>query len=181
MPAELVLVYVMRWVHIACAMVMIGGPFFVRFGLMPAAERVLDGEAQGKLREAINARWRVVVYVVITLFLITGLYSFLVPTRVNGVLVSARWKDFGPEDKRLYHMLFGFKVLAAFGIFFLASALAGRTKTFAPIRAKGKAFFGVLLLLAGVLLVCSTWLRYLPTHGGASLDEHLVPAVLQGK
>jgi hypothetical protein len=181
MPAELVLVYVMRWVHIACAMVMIGGPFFVRFGLLPAADRVLDGGSQEKLRDAINARWRVAVYVVITLFLITGLYTFLVPTRVNGVLVTARWKDFGPEDKRLYHMLFGFKVLAAFGIFFLASALAGRTKTFAPIRAKGKTFVGVLLLLAGVLLVCSTWLRYLPTHGGPSHGENLVPASLPGR
>src|SRR5438067_2045615 len=99
MPGNLDFVQItMRWVHIGCAMVAVGGPFFVRFALLPAAERVLDGAAHLRLREAVNGRWRVVVYVVITLFLISGLYTFL---------VAGRWREFGPEDRRLYHMLFG--------------------------------------------------------------------------
>ncbi|HVX86730.1 MAG TPA: hypothetical protein VH253_18250 [Phycisphaerae bacterium] len=164
MPAELILPYVMRYVHIASAILMIGGPFFVWFAFMPAARRVLDEESHRKLSEAVNGRWRHMVYLLITLFLISGLYTFLVPVRVNGVLITSRWRDFGESDKRLYHMIFGFKMIAAFGIFFLASALAGRTKTFAGIRAKRKTFIAVLLLLAAGLLVCSTWLRYLPTQ-----------------
>lgn len=176
MNADLLLVYVMRWVHIACAIVMVGGPFFVRFGLMPAADKTLDGDTRERLAEAINKRWRIIVYVVITLFLITGLVNFLVPVRVDGALVSARWKDFGEADRKTYHMLMGIKLLAAFGIFFLASALAGRTKTFAPIRAKGKTFVGLLLLLAAVLLVCTSGLHYLPRERGPIANGQLVPA-----
>ncbi len=179
MPADLIVVYIMRWIHIACATIAIGGPFFIRFGLMPAATRSLDEQARARLSESINARWRIIVYIVITLFLISGLYSFLVPTRVNGVLVSARWKDFDDADKKLYHMLIGIKLLAAFGIFFLASALAGRTKTFAPIRANSKTFVGVLLALAAVLLICSSWLRFLPTNHGPVVANNVVPAGLK--
>ncbi|HVS70925.1 MAG TPA: hypothetical protein VHQ47_06695 [Phycisphaerae bacterium] len=164
MPPELILPYLMRYTHIACAILIIGGPFFMRFALMPAAARALDEGAYGKLRDAINGRWRHIVYLLITLFLISGLYQFLVPVRVNGVLVTSRWRDFGEADKRMYHMIFGFKMIAAVAIFFLASALAGRTQTFAPIRAKGKTFTALLLLFAAGLLVCSTWLRFLPTR-----------------
>jgi hypothetical protein len=164
MSGELILPMVMRWLHIGSAMLAIGAPFFVRFALMPAAGSVLDEAAQEKLRERINARWRHVVYVLITLFLISGLYTFLVPVRIaaTGPLVSARWRDFSPEDKRLYHMIFGIKMLCALGIFFLASALAGRTATFAPIRRRARTWVGVLLVLAAILVVCSTMLRFLP-------------------
>src|SRR5271170_1780221 len=125
MPAELILPFVMRWIHIVSATLAIGVPFFVRFVLTPAAGKVLTDEQHQRLRETINARWKHVVYLLIALFIISGLYTFLVPVRINGVLVSSRWRDFPPDDKRLYHMLFGIKMIAAFGIFFLASALAG--------------------------------------------------------
>ena len=48
----------------------------------------------------------------ITLFLISGLppMTFLV--------AFAPWKQMNPDDRKLYHMLFGIKVLAAFLIFF---------------------------------------------------------------
>src|SRR5262249_48962386 len=122
-------------VHITSAICAIGGPFFIRIALMPAANSTLDDETHQKLREATAARWRKIVYILITLFIITGFYSFFVETRgINGQLITARWREFGPEDKQLYHMLFGIKVLAAFAIFFLASALAGRSAVFAPIR-----------------------------------------------
>lgn len=173
MSSELLLVVAMRWIHITCAMLAIGAPFFVRFALFPAAAKVLDEDSHQKLRTAINARWKHFVYILITLFIISGLFNFLVPVRVDGQLISARWKDFAPDDKRLYHMLFGFKMIAAFGIFFLASALAGRTTVFAPIRKNAKAFLGVLLLLAAILVVCSSGLHYLPRH--ATLTPATLP------
>jgi hypothetical protein len=166
---ELLLVLVMRWLHIASATLAIGAPFFVRFALFPAAGKVLDEEKHQQLKAAVNARWKHFVYLVITVLILTGLFNFLVPIRVDGQLISARWKDFSPEDKRLYHMLFGFKMIAALGIFFLASALAGRTAVFAPIRKNAKLFLGILLLLAAILLVCSSGLRYLPRHTAAAI------------
>ena len=171
MEATLILPVVARWVHIGCAMAAIGGPFFVRFALLPAAGKVLDPAKQQELREAVNARWRKIVYALITLFLITGTYNFLVETRVHGVLVTARWKDFSADDKHLYHMLFGIKMLAAFSIFILASALAGRTKTFEPIRRSAKLWIGVLLLCGAVIVVCSGVMRQIPAPHPSTPQE----------
>ena len=99
----------------------------------------------------------------ITLFILTGFYTFLVETRLpNGTLITARWKDMGPDDKRLYHMIFGIKVLCAFIIFFLASALAGRAKAFASIRKNARVVLTAVLLLGGLVLLCATLLHYLP-------------------
>jgi hypothetical protein len=165
MSSQLLLVLTMRWIHIAAAMLAIGAPFFIRFALLPAASRVLDDAKHQELKAAINARWKHIVYLLITLFLVTGLVNFLVPIHApDGQLLSARWKNFSPEDRRLYHMLFGFKTLAAIGIFILASALTGRTNLFAPIRKNAKLFLTILLLLAAILLACSSMMRYLPRN-----------------
>ena len=121
---------------------------------------MLDDATHQKLRQAVNNRWRKIVYILITLFIISGLYQFL---------VVAPWKHLGnTEHKRLYHMLFGIKVLAAFTIFFLSSALAGRTAGLAKIREDAKFWLGVLLLLAGVIVVCSGIMRSM--HDAVPID-----------
>src|SRR5262249_50683435 len=153
---DLLLALIVRWIHIISATIAIGAPFFVRFALLPAASSELDDATHQKLRAAINRRWAKIVYIVITLFILTGLYNFFVATRVNGELITARWRDFAPEDRKIYHMIFGFKMIFAFTLFFLASALAGRTNTFAPIRKNAKLFLVVLLLTAALIIVCST-------------------------
>lgn len=165
MTTELLLAWFVRFIHIASAIGAIGAPLFVRFALMPAAAKTLDETTHQKLREAINARWRIAVYIFITLFLLTGFFNFMVETRTPaGTLITARWKDFGPEDKRIYHMLFGIKMLCAFTIFFLASALAGRSAAFAPIRKNARTTVTLLLLLGLLVVICSTLLRFLPLH-----------------
>src|SRR3954466_13349733 len=95
-----------RVIHISSAMIMIGAPFFIRFGLMPATCKMLDDDARKRLYEGINRRWRHIVYMLILLFMISGGFSFFVETRVDGRLITARWRDFSPADKQLYHMLF---------------------------------------------------------------------------
>jgi uncharacterized membrane protein len=162
---QVLLAWFVRFLHITCAIGAIGAPFFVRFALIPAAHSALDDASHEKLREAINKRWRHIVYLLITLFLLTGSFNFFVETRNNaGELITARWKGFDDEDKRLYHMLFGIKVLAAFIIFFLASALAGRSATFAPLRKNARVTISLLLFLGLLVVICSTLLRFLPMH-----------------
>lgn len=166
MQTEMLLPMVLRWLHIAAAMIAVGGPFFIRFGLLPAAQKTLDPEAHTNLREAINKRWRHIVYLCITIFLLTGLYNFLVETRVGDQWYTGRWKGFLDDaDKRAYHMIFGIKFLAAMVMFVIASALPGRTKTFAPMRKNAAVWLSVLLTCAAVILVCSVSLRYLPRSG----------------
>jgi len=173
MSWQIILAWFVRYVHIASAIGAIGAPFFVRLALLPAASQTLDDATHQALRQKINARWSKVVYGLIALFLITGFYSFLIETRlpdtvaangmpVRGALITARWRDFSPEDRKLYHMIFGIKVLCALIIFFLASALAGRAKVFEPIRKNARVYLTVVLLLGGLVLVCATLLHYLP-------------------
>ena len=170
MSWEIMLAWLVRLVHIVSAIAAVGGPFFIRVALMPAANSALDEATHQKLREAIAARWRKVVYTLITLFILTGAYSFFVPTRgVNGQLITARWREFGPEDKQLYHLLFGIKVLSAFVIFILASALAGRSAMFAPIRRNARTSITLLLLLGALVVVCATLMHLLPTHMPAAV------------
>ena len=65
-------------------------------------------------------------------------------------------------------MLFGVKVLCAFGIFFLASALAGESAVFAPIRKHARTSVTLLLVLAALVVACSTLLKFVPLHGAAA-------------
>ena len=69
-----------------------------------------------------------------------------------------------PEDQRTYQMLFGIKVLCAFVIFFLASALAGKAQAFATLRKNARTTLTLLLLLAVLVLICATLMRFLPLH-----------------
>jgi len=167
MPPELILPLIARWIHILSAIAAIGAPFFVRFVLIPSAAKVLNDDQHQQLRDAINARWKHIVYLLITLFILTGLYMFAVPVRVpreGGVLVTARWKDFSPTDQRIYQAIFGIKMIAALGIFFLASALSGRTKALEAIRKHRKIFLSMLLMLGIIAVLCAGIMRYLPQH-----------------
>jgi arginine exporter protein ArgO len=87
--------------------------------------------------------------------IVSGVYNFV-----------ARIKSpaFDPEYKGLYHALFGTKVLLALVIFFLASALTGRSEALAKIRQNAKFWLTVNAVLA-VLVVCiSGVLRFIPTQ-----------------
>jgi hypothetical protein len=170
MDAELLLPTIVRWLHIGSACLAVGAPFFVRFALIPAAEKSLQPDQFQALKEAMHARWRPIVYSLILLFILTGLYTFF---------VTARWRELTPDARKTYHMLFGIKTLAAFGIFFLASALAGRSKAFLPIRKSAKTWIAVLLTLAAIVILCGNLMRQLSlrpelprSSSPASLPNH---------
>lgn len=144
-----ILALIARWIHIISACLAVGVPIFMRFVFLPVATRTLPPETLAQLRNALNARWRHWVYAIILMFLLSGLYTFI------AVVLPL---DLG-EDKPTYHMLFGFKMILALGIFFLASALAGRARIFQLFRDKTKTFLGVLIIMLALLLVLSGLLR----------------------
>lgn len=124
-----------RWIHIGTAIVLVGGVVFLRFVLGPAAAQLPD-EAHARLRELVMAKWKRFIHGGIALFLISGFYNYLV------VLAPQHKGD------KLYHALMGTKILLAFVIFFLSSALVGRAKAFAGMRAKMKLWQGIIIVLA---------------------------------
>ena len=132
-----------RWIHILSAITAVGGLFFLRFVLLPAARDTLDDETHAKLREAVMKRWKKVVMVVIGLLFLTGLYNLMVVGMPK------------VKEHPSYPMIFGIKFLAALGVFFLASVLAGSAKVFDGLRARAPLWMSIAALLAVVVVVLS--------------------------
>ncbi|MEK7756433.1 MAG: hypothetical protein AAB385_04400, partial [Planctomycetota bacterium] len=103
------------------------------------------------LREAVRARWAKFVHASIALLLITGAINFAILA-------------LPPKIKALpYHPIFGVKLLAAFAVFFIASALMSRGPGFAGIRAKRAKWLGILLALGGIIVLLSGILNQIRT------------------
>ena len=107
-----------RWVHVGAAIVLLGGSTFIRFVLMPSAEKLPEAE-HNQLRQGVMGRWKWFVMLGIGLLLATGLYNYVERMR---------------QVPRHYHMLMGIKILLALGVFFLGSALTGLSEALAAIR-----------------------------------------------
>lgn len=145
-----VIVLLMRWAHILSAIVAVGGSFFMRMVLMPAANAALSDDEHAKLRPVLVKRWQKVIHVCILLFLISGFYNYLVVTSPMH------------QGQPLYHMLFGIKFLLAMLVFFLAIVLTSLKPWAARVRANAKLWLGLLVALAITVVLISGFLRNLP-------------------
>jgi len=143
------LALVLRFLHIVPAVVAGGATVFARIALLPALQTLPQAERL-RVKETIDRRWRVVVMVCITLLFVSGIANF--------VLYQAPVH----KGQSLYHALFGVKFLAALIVFFLASALSGRSAALASIRANSRFFVGATATLVLVILLISGVLRSIP-------------------
>lgn len=132
-----------RWLHISAAILAIGGAAFMALALLPAARDTLDEPAQERLREAIRRRWSKFVLAAIALLLLTGAFNF--------------WTlALAPKIKPMpYHAIFGVKFLAAMVIFFVASALVGRSPGVAGMRKNAGRALTLILVLAALVVLLS--------------------------
>jgi uncharacterized membrane protein len=148
------LTVIMRWVHIISACLAIGAPFFMRYIIMPVAKKNLGDEAAEDLRQKIMGRWKFFVHLLIAAFLVTGGYTFWInmPTKADNWPATARIA---------YHAIFGIKVILALVIFFIASALVGRSAAFEKIRKRHKLWATFMILLAFAVVLCGNVLRQL--------------------
>ncbi len=140
-----------RWIHIGAAIVALGGVVFLRFVLLPSASDVLDEERQGQLREAVRQRWARFVHACLALLILTGAVNFVIlalPPKIHALP---------------YHPIFGVKLLAALTIFFLASALAGRSPGFENIRRNSRKWLGLIVALGALILLLSGVLNQVRT------------------
>ena len=139
----------LRWMHIVPAVVAGGAAIFGRLAVLPALATLPDAE-RARVRGLIDGRWRVVVMICITLLLVSGLANFFLYQAPNH------------KGQALYHALFGVKFLAALVVFFLASALTGRSAALAPIRASSRLYAGIASALVLAILLISGVLRSIP-------------------
>jgi uncharacterized membrane protein len=140
---------VSRWLHVGSAIVLFGGTLFQYMVLMPAAKE-LSTDERTKLHEHVMARWRKIVGMTIGLLALTGFYNYLAVTGpAHGNLPS----------RGQYHMLMGIKILLSMGVFFIASALIGRSPAFEAIRAQRRKWMTVTIFLAAAIVAIAGYLK----------------------
>ena len=134
-----------RIAHVATAIVLVGGTVFMRFVLMPAAKELPEAE-HDQLRQRLMARWKRVVHGGIALLLLSGLYNYMQQI---------------PKHKGdgLYHALLGTKMLLAVAVFFIASALVGRSAAFEKMRQNRAKWMGVIVLFSALIVVISGFVK----------------------
>lgn len=141
MEPELLLPVLSRWIHVGTAIVLVGGTTFFRFVVMPAL-----GDDSAELVERIRQGWKKFVHGGIALFLLSGIYNF--------IIMLPKHKGDG-----LYHGLVGTKILLALVVFFIASALVGRSAGTQKFRDGAKKWTGIMLLLSAVIIGISGFVK----------------------
>ena len=146
MSGMLLLALIMRWAHIFAAITAVGGAIFMRVVYLPAAS-ALPEEAATRLRQPLMRRWKMIVHTCILVFLVSGLYNYLVIT--------------GPahHGQPLYHALFGVKFLLALVVFSLALALTSTSGFGAGLRRRGPVGLTLLVVLMVVIVLISGVLK----------------------
>lgn len=151
---------VSRWLHILSAIAAVGGSIFMRLALLPAVG-VLADDARRALHEAVRSRWSKVVMAAILFLLLSGVYN---------LIAIERNKTYPEADSALYHALLGIKLILALVIFFIASALVGRSEGLAKIRQNARFWLTLNVVLAVILVLLSGLMRVardkgLPSRG----------------
>jgi len=136
---------VSRIVHVGTAITLVGGTVFTLFILLPSA-KLLSQDAHDLLASEIKARWKRFVHIGILLFLVSGFYNYFQAIGLH-------------KGDGLYHGLVGTKILLAFGLFFIAAALVGRSAKLQPMRDKKSFWLKTMVLIAVVIVAISGYVK----------------------
>lgn len=139
---------VLRWMHILSAITLMGGAFFMRFALIPAAN-MLEGEAHDQLRAEVRKRWAKWVMITTTFLIVSGL--------VNVGMNEARFQFDGP----IYRILLAVKILLAMPVFYIAMCLVGRSAVAEKMRSRAEHWLTINLLLATLIVAIGGGMRFI--------------------
>ncbi len=145
------LTIILRWLHIVAACAALGGTLFIRLALLPSLS-VLPADQRTALHQAIRGRWAKVVMGAITLLLVSGLWNYVLNIQLFKQTEAGKMPA-------AYHIPFGVKFLLALVVFFIASALVGRSAAFEKIRQNAKFWLTLNLVLLLVIATISNVLR----------------------
>lgn len=143
---------VMRFFHIFAVVIAVGGSIFTAFVVLPATH-VLTPETRDNFYEIARKRSAKLVALSIGLLLITGFYNYLV------VQMPMH------QGQVVYHALMGVKILLAFLVFFIASAVTGKSPAFEKIRATRKRWIRMQILASVAIIAIGAVLRAIPPIG----------------
>jgi uncharacterized membrane protein len=130
----------MRWVHIASVVTLIGGFIYARFVLAPAIASAAPAE-RNSLTAAVQSAFRPLLFTVIATVLISGIYNY------------ATKGSYPPG----YHMWMGIKLLLVLHI--LSSAILDSVRTPNPAKSSRTALG---IVISGLIAIAiANYLRYL--------------------
>ncbi len=143
---------VSRVLHILSAIILVGGLFYIRTILSPAAPSA-DKMADTCFadRRAVWAKW---VGITTAFLLLTGVYNLI-------VIIGESKVEGGVKLPPTYHMLFGVKFLLALLVMFIAAILAGKTESADRFRTQMKKWLNIGWLAAMAIIVIAAVLRSL--------------------
>jgi uncharacterized membrane protein len=145
MDGTFVLDVISRITHVTTAIVLVGGSIFSVLVLQPSVAGLADEAREGFL-VGIISRWKKWVHLGILLFLVSGLYNYV---RAIG----------DHKGDSLYHALLGTKMLLALAVFFLASALVGRSQGLKRFRESRRFWTTAMVLIALVIVGISGFVK----------------------
>ncbi len=135
-----------QWLHVAAAVLAIGGVACIRFVVIPALEEV-EESARTTFMESINIRFRQVIGISLALLLITGLYNVGMAA-VAGQLASPAY---------LYPMIV--KIVLALVVFKIAFMLIIPGPAFSGIKANRKLWLMVNFVLGMIVILIAAYLH----------------------
>ena len=138
---------------------LIGGFFFLRVILLPAAE-VLPENQRPKLVEAAFRRFRVVIWSALLTILFSGVYNFIAFLRSTGSFSQDLPKE-PVEDLSTYILVLGIKIFIVFIIFTFGVLLTFPYPVFAPIQKRPAPWLNLTLILGLIVIFLSALLRRL--------------------
>ena len=146
----------MQWLHVGSVVLMIGGFFFLRVVLLPAA-KVLPDSQKAQIIDAAFRRFRVIVWISLVTILVSGVYNFiafLISTGNQTVTDPILAPDYS-----MYIVVLGAKFLIVTLIFILGIALTFPYPVYAPIQKRPAPWLNVTLILGLIVIFLSTLLR----------------------
>ena len=139
-----------RWAHVGTAILLVGGTFFMRFVLHPSLD-----ENSGELMGRVRGRWKKFVHGGIALFLISGFFNYFKAMPMH-------------KGDGLYHGLVGTKILLALLVFFLASALVGRSAGTQKFRDNAAKWTGVIVIVSALIVAISGFVKVRSNPGNSA-------------
>jgi uncharacterized membrane protein len=137
-----------RILHILGAIILVGGIFYIRTILSPAAEPVGTEQADSYFGGR-RASWAMWVGVASFLLLATGLWNYMRFMKTY-------------ELAKSYHMVLGIKMLLGLALMFVAAVVAGRSPLAVKFRQKWRMWLNVCLILGVFIVALGAVLRTHP-------------------
>ncbi len=146
-------VVVMRWLHVASAVVGVGTTLFMRFVIVPALARVPNG---GEVLDQIRPGLKRVIHSALGLLILTGFYNYLAVAVPR--IKQLKSTGLAAEQLALYHPIMGFKIILSLVLFVVAILLLMPLPSFHENR---KTWLSVNSVLGLLILFLAAILRRL--------------------